>query len=200
MGPPAAVTQQQHFVNSLQDVVAESLDGLVAATPHLRRLDGYPGVRHNHALSWVTLHPMQAADIRWLPMLTQACAAADQSGRGRHARWSTCGARLWYVSRLGCCTCLHCTLPPQTCLFPLQTCLLLSDHLDSAACASSPRTHDWRLASTSLSGARPHARCGLLADVIGGISLAQFRRRALYLQAEGPGTSRRTRATWGPAC
>ena len=42
---PVAAPQHQHFVNGLQDVVTESLDGLVAATPHLRRLDGYPDVR-----------------------------------------------------------------------------------------------------------------------------------------------------------
>ena len=49
---PAAAPQHQHFVNGLQDVVTESLDGLVAATPHLRRLDGFPSVRCTHIPSW----------------------------------------------------------------------------------------------------------------------------------------------------
>ena len=49
---PQGISQHQHFVNGLQDVVTESLDGLVAATPHLRRLDGYPGVRCTRTPSW----------------------------------------------------------------------------------------------------------------------------------------------------
>lgn len=39
------MTGAKKLINDPKHVVLEAIDGLVAAVPHLRRLDGYPGVR-----------------------------------------------------------------------------------------------------------------------------------------------------------
>ena len=38
------LSASKKFLNDPKDAVTESLEGLVAATPHLQRLDGFPGV------------------------------------------------------------------------------------------------------------------------------------------------------------
>lgn len=35
---------QQHFVNKIEELVQESLEGLIDSNPNLIRLDGYPHV------------------------------------------------------------------------------------------------------------------------------------------------------------
>ena len=57
------------FLNTTEDFVEEAIEGAVACTPHLQRLDGFPQVDKN-SLCWVLTLPSSLKVVLYTRQLT----------------------------------------------------------------------------------------------------------------------------------